>query len=166
MERHLTVSGFVVHDDKVALHWHRKIGLWLPAGGHIEAGEDPVQAVLREIEEEFAVKAEVLPPASRVDYAGGPAQLDPPHAMIDCWAVDHWHVDLVYYCRLLNGYPGRSYEPDSPILWMDASALRHGSIDLNSQPVPLPPDVQAFGLEAIRQASLFEAMLTAAKAAS
>jgi len=165
MERHLTVSGFVVHDGKVGLHWHRKIGLWLPAGGHIEAGEDPVQAVLREIEEEFAVTAEVLPHPSRVTYEGGPVQIEPPHAMIDCWAVDHWHVDLVYYCRLLSGYPGRSYEPESPILWLDTEALEHGSIELNTEPVALPPDVQAFGIEAIRRAAAYEAASTT-KAAS
>ncbi len=165
MERHITVSGFVVHEGRVALHWHRKIGAWLPAGGHIEANEDPVQAVLREIEEEFAVQAEVLPLAQRFDYAGGPPQLEPPHAMLDCWAVDHGHVDLVYYCRLVSGYPGRSYEPDSPIMWLDEAALAVGAIELKSQPVALPPDVQALGIEALRQAARFEAM-TAAKAAS
>ena len=26
---------------------HRKLGMWLYPGGHIEADEDPVQAVLR-----------------------------------------------------------------------------------------------------------------------
>jgi len=102
----------------------------------------------------------------RVSYAGGPAQIEPPHAMIDCWAVDHWHVDLVYYCRLLSGYPGRSYEPESPIMWLDAAALEHGSLELNSQPVPLPPDVKAFGLEALRQAERFETRANTVKAAS
>jgi ADP-ribose pyrophosphatase YjhB (NUDIX family) len=162
----MTVSGFVVHEGKVALHWHRKINAWLPAGGHIEANEDPVQAVMREIDEEFAVKVGILPPANHVDYEGGPAQLTPPHAMIDCWAVDHWHVDLVYYCRLLSGYPGRSYEAGSPIFWLNAGDLNKGSIELKSQPVPIPPDVQAFGLEAIRQAHTYEASLSTAKAAS
>ena len=166
MERHLTVSGFVVHEGRVALHWHRKIGAWLPAGGHIEANEDPVQAVLREIEEEFAVKAEVLPLATHFPYEEGPPQLEPPHAMLDCWAVDHGHVDLVYYCRLISGYPGRSYEPDSPIMWLDVAALERGSIELNAQPVPLPPDVKSLGLEALRQAGLYEASLATSKASS
>jgi 8-oxo-dGTP diphosphatase len=156
MERHLTVSGFVVHEGRVALHWHRKIGAWLPAGGHIEANEDPVQAVLREIEEEFAVKAEVLPLAPRLGYEGGPPELEAPHAMLDCWAVDHGHVDLVYYCRLVSGYPGRSYEAESPILWLDEAALTNGSAELGD--VPLPPDVQALGIEAIRQAARIAAL--------
>ncbi len=50
-ERHLTATGFVVKDGQVLLHWHRKNRLWLPFGGHLEANEDPVQTVLREVEE-------------------------------------------------------------------------------------------------------------------
>jgi 8-oxo-dGTP diphosphatase len=40
---------------------HRKSGLWLPPGGHVEDGEDPLQAVRREADEELAVSAEFHP---------------------------------------------------------------------------------------------------------
>ena len=155
MERHITVSGFVVHQGRVALHWHRKIGAWLPAGGHIEDGEDPVQAVLREISEEFAIEAEIMPLARGLDYTGGPAQLEPPFAMLDCWPEpDHGHVDLVYFCRVVSGYPGRSHDPDNPIFWLTAEELSAGGATTNGSTVAFPPDVQALGLEAIRLAAI------------
>jgi 8-oxo-dGTP pyrophosphatase MutT (NUDIX family) len=37
---------------------HRKSGLWLPPGGHVEDGEDPHQAVIREAREELGIEAE------------------------------------------------------------------------------------------------------------
>jgi 8-oxo-dGTP pyrophosphatase MutT (NUDIX family) len=37
---------------------HRKSGLWLPPGGHVEDGEDPRQAVIRETREELGIQAE------------------------------------------------------------------------------------------------------------
>jgi 8-oxo-dGTP diphosphatase len=37
---------------------HRKSGLWLPPGGHVEDGEDPRQAVVREAHEELGIAAE------------------------------------------------------------------------------------------------------------
>jgi 8-oxo-dGTP diphosphatase len=37
---------------------HRKSGLWLPPGGHVEDGEDPRQAVIREAREELGIEAE------------------------------------------------------------------------------------------------------------
>lgn len=40
---------------------HRKSGLWLPSGGHVEPGEDPVQTVRRECVEELGVEAKFDP---------------------------------------------------------------------------------------------------------
>jgi 8-oxo-dGTP pyrophosphatase MutT (NUDIX family) len=159
----MTVSGFVVHEGLVALHWHQKLAMWLPAGGHIEANEDPVQAVLREINEEFGVVATVLPIAPRTPYMGGPEQLEPPHAMLDCMVgPDHVHIDLCYYCKLESGYPGVPEDAASPVIWVDAAALEGGMLPRDGVEVALAPDVQALGIEAIRQAARFESNVTVA----
>lgn len=148
----MTVSGFVVHEGRVALHWHRKLQMWLPAGGHIEAGEDPLQAVLREVTEEFGVEAEVLATGPSVAYAGGPKQITPPYVILDCWvAPDHGHVDHVYLLRCLAGYPGRSHDPENPIHWLDEASLIRGAWAQDGSERPFAPDVQALGIEAIRQ---------------
>ena len=39
VKKHFTVSIFIVHKDKVLLHVHKKYGMLLPSGGHIEALE-------------------------------------------------------------------------------------------------------------------------------
>lgn len=61
--RHL-VCYFVVLDHargQLLLVAHRKAGLWLPAGGHVEPGEDPWAAVVRECREELAIEAAASP---------------------------------------------------------------------------------------------------------
>ena len=155
MQRHITVSGFVVHEARVALHWHRKLAMWLPAGGHVELNEDPVQAVLREVTEEFAVEAEIMRlTPQRTSYDGGPTQIEPPYSIQNCViGPDHEHIDFIYFLRLLSGYPGRSYEADSPLVWFSAGDLRAGEGNHNGEPRPLAPDVQALGIEAIRLAA-------------
>jgi len=40
---------------KVYLGWHIKADDWIPPGGHIEPGETPVEAAIREMQEELAV---------------------------------------------------------------------------------------------------------------
>ncbi|WSN72117.1 NUDIX domain-containing protein [Streptomyces sp. NBC_01361] len=58
------VSYFVVLDEscgQLLLVAHRKAGLWLPAGGHVEPGEDPWAAVVRECREELGIEAEASP---------------------------------------------------------------------------------------------------------
>jgi len=51
---HVTASGIVVsnYGDKVALHLHKRLNMWLQPGGHIDAGETPAEAALREAIEE------------------------------------------------------------------------------------------------------------------
>ena len=66
MERHFTVTGFVVDGDRTMLHWHKKLQIWLPPGGHIDANEDPIQAVLREVREETGIVAEIVPVRTRL----------------------------------------------------------------------------------------------------
>jgi 8-oxo-dGTP pyrophosphatase MutT (NUDIX family) len=54
------VSYFVVLDEvrgELLLVAHRKAGLWLPSGGHVEPGEDPWDTVLRECREELHTDA-------------------------------------------------------------------------------------------------------------
>lgn len=54
------VSYFVVLDEtraQVLLAEHRKAGLWLPTGGHVEPDEAPWQTVRRECREELDIEA-------------------------------------------------------------------------------------------------------------
>lgn len=58
------VSYFVVLDDvrgQLLLVAHRKAGLWLPAGGHVEPGEEPWATVVRECREELGIDAVASP---------------------------------------------------------------------------------------------------------
>ena len=50
---HFTASCFIVDDAaRLLLHHHRRLDRWLQMGGHLEPGESPVEAALREGEEE------------------------------------------------------------------------------------------------------------------
>ena len=78
-DKHFTATGFLVRDGKVLLVNHRKLKRWLPVGGHIEAGEDPMQALRREVREEvgldIAIVADSLPVHSHA--VQGEPRLDP-----------------------------------------------------------------------------------------
>lgn len=53
MKYDLIAGGFVVRDKKVLLIDHKKLEQWLPFGGHIEPGESPHEALIRECKEEL-----------------------------------------------------------------------------------------------------------------
>ena len=47
MIKHFTSTIFVVFKSKIALHWHMKVEEWLPAGGHLDSNETPIDAGIR-----------------------------------------------------------------------------------------------------------------------
>jgi 8-oxo-dGTP pyrophosphatase MutT (NUDIX family) len=52
----LTASGTLIHQGKILLIKHKKLGIWLTPGGHIEPGEMPHQTAVREFWEETGIK--------------------------------------------------------------------------------------------------------------
>lgn len=99
--RDFTVAVFVVHNDHVLLHPHRKLGLWLPPGGHIEPNELPDEAALREVEEEAGIAVELVGGYGvEVHDPAAPRQLVRPQGIqLEDIAPGHQHIDLVYYAR-------------------------------------------------------------------
>ena len=103
---HVTASAIVVTDagDKVALHLHKRLGMWLQPGGHIDAGETPAQGALREAEEETG-----LPVRHEVD--GGLFV----HVDVHAGPKGHTHHDLRYVIRApeVPMNPGDGESPDA-----------------------------------------------------
>jgi len=58
MKRAFSVATFVVDRDDwtVLLILHKRLGLWLPVGGEIEANETPLEAAQREVFEETGLR--------------------------------------------------------------------------------------------------------------
>lgn len=102
LTREFTVAVFVVHEDRVLLHHHRKLSLWLPPGGHIEPNELPDDAAVREVAEETGVRAVLIGErALALDY---PQQLVRPAGIqLEDIAPGHQHIDLVYFAVPATG---------------------------------------------------------------
>ena len=97
--RHFTVAVFVVHDGRVLLHYHRKLGKWLPPGGHLEDDELPDDAALREVLEETGMMVRLI--GGRGLPIDDPAQLVVPAGIqVENIYPGHQHIDLVYFAVL------------------------------------------------------------------
>jgi 8-oxo-dGTP pyrophosphatase MutT (NUDIX family) len=87
---HVTGSAIVFGPRGVLLHRHKRLGLWLQPGGHLERGETPWDAAIREAQEETGLdlrwpetrRAGAVPPLAHVDVHEG--------------GRGHTHLDLRY----------------------------------------------------------------------
>jgi 8-oxo-dGTP pyrophosphatase MutT (NUDIX family) len=96
--RHFTVAVFVVWEGKVLLHLHRKLGIWLPPGGHIERDELPDDAAVREVFEETGILVELV--GERREDVSDPVQLHRPAGIqLENIGPGHQHIDLIYFAR-------------------------------------------------------------------
>lgn len=86
---HVTASGLVVGPRGVVLHRHKVLGTWVAPGGHIDAGETPWDAAVRETREETGLT---------VAHQGGTPRLT--HVDVHLGPRGHTHLDLRY---LLDG---------------------------------------------------------------
>ncbi len=114
-----TISGFIIRVDgsepKILLHKHKKLGVYLQFGGHIELDENPWQALTHELLEESGYgldQLEILQPKIRMKNTEEASQHPVPisyntHRFND----DHLHID-VSYAFVTHEEPGHAVAED------------------------------------------------------
>ena len=105
--RHLTASAVVFDGGgRVLLVQHLGSGLWLYPGGHLEDGEGPGAAAVRETLEETGLRVRAVGPAGFTHPAVVSHPV--PFTVIEMPVRDerfgeHRHIDLVYVCEPVDG---------------------------------------------------------------
>jgi len=111
---HVTGSAIVVGPRGTVLHWHKRVGGWLQPGGHVDPGETPWQAALRETHEETGLQVR--------HPAGGPRLV---HLDVHP-AGPHVHLDVRYLLVSDDAEPAPPAGESQQVRWFtlgDAIAL-------------------------------------------
>ncbi len=132
MRYEYAVNVFVFNSDYTALLFVKRerppfAGQYLPPGGHIEQGENPLEAAVREVREETGLEIEVL------DFRSGTPMVldsrtvrmpDPIRVQVEYIDRHHKHVDFV----LLGEISGdNDWIPDShreQVSWVSVNELK------------------------------------------
>jgi len=105
---HVTASGIVVGQRGTVLHLHKRLGIWMQPGGHIDAGETPPVAAQREATEELGLTVE--------HPASGPLLI---HLDVHEAALGHAHLDLRYLLLGADAEPQPPPDESPEARWFD-----------------------------------------------
>lgn len=110
---HVTASAIVVGTRGVVLHRHRRLGIWLQPGGHIDPGETPWDAACREASEETGLHVWLIGPSA--------SQPTPSlvHLDVHPGPRGHTHLDVRYLLEGADTDPAPGAGESQEVAWFD-----------------------------------------------
>ena len=105
---HITGSAIVVGSRGTVLLEHKRLGMWLQPGGHVDLGESPWDAALREAREETGLN---------VRFTEQPPRLI--HVDVHQGGRGHTHLDLRYLLDGGDADPAPPPDESQQVEWLD-----------------------------------------------
>lgn len=144
-DRDFVAGAFIVKNDEILLLRHKKYGMWLQPGGHVEEGETPDEAAIRETMEEVGLEVEILE-SFRPDTSYENKSEDLPQPFnINLHQIEegHWHLDFQYLARPVGEIDEKEYS-DEDMKWFSKNELENE--DLN-----MPENARKTALNALKE---------------
>lgn len=139
--RHFTATTVIVHKNKVLLHLHKKLGIWLPVGGHIDRDELPQEAALREIKEEAGLEVKLYNSDKPIEMGDVKQLFCPMHILLENINQFHQHIDFIYFATANTFKVSPQDSETNNLKWFTLAEIKEFA--------GAPESVKALSLEAI-----------------
>ena len=105
--RHFTSSVYIVYENKVLFHQHKKLDILLPPGGHILTNSNhdelPHEAAIREAKEECGLDIEIYSYSKQEQFEDSSFEINTGEfCNVHFINPYHQHIDFVFIATSLN----------------------------------------------------------------
>ena len=125
MIKHFTATVILIslsNPQKILLGLHKKLGKWLPPGGHIEETENPLETAIRETQEETGIDVTPFFPKERPLDGHATALPVPDFSFEETIPahgnkLEHKHLDFIYVIHVPEVAPVFDINESSDMRW-------------------------------------------------
>jgi len=118
----VTTIYLVNENNHVLLTWNKNLQTWIPVGGHIELGETPEDAILREVAEETGFEFEFMHPAS-TESNGIVRVLKPHRIQIEKVPHHNYHMNVVFMGKCTKFNDKDKTDENEKLKWFSEEEL-------------------------------------------
>lgn len=129
LKRQFTATTYIIDNQSVLLIHHKKLNKWLPPGGHMDPGELPPEAALREAFEETGLHVELIEQENiRIDRHNAKSFARPWMCLLEeipAFGKEeaHQHVDFIYVAKPSKGEVTHNIDETHGIRWFNRAEL-------------------------------------------
>jgi len=143
--RHFTSSVYIVYNNKVLMHKHKKYGIILPVGGHIDSDELPSEAAIREAKEESGLDIELYNSNTfkEENFENSVELNQGEHLNLHSVGPQHEHIDFVFYAKSKNDDLNPDKGESKDFYWFSKNDIE--------KEVSLKDEAKVYALEALEK---------------
>ena len=95
----LTATVYVINRNKVLLHRHKKYNSLFPVGGHLEEGELPQEAAIREVKEEAGLVVNIWSAEKDLGLTRVRQLINPQYTLLENMGKEVENIDFIYFAE-------------------------------------------------------------------
>lgn len=138
----ITSSVYVVYDNKVLLHRHKKYNTLFPLGGKMSEEEVPHETAIREVYEESGLEVKLYNRDSKLDL-GRVIQLNSPmHTLLENVGHEVENIDFIYFARAFSNDVRPQKGESKELYWFTKEEIESNDT--------IKPHVKVMALDALR----------------
>ena len=142
LNRTITSSVYIVYNNKVLLHLHKKYNTLFPLGGKMNENEVPHKTAIREVYEESGLEVELYNRDSELDLSRVIQLHTPMHTLLENVGHEVENIDFIYFARAVSNEVKPQKGESKELYWFAKEEIEnHDNIK---------PHVKVMALDALR----------------
>lgn len=141
LNRNITSSVYVVYQNKVLLHRHKKYNTLFPLGGKMNENEVPHETAIREVYEESGLEVQLYNRDNELNL-GRVIQLHSPmHTLLENVCHEVENIDFIYFARALTDKVNPQKGESNDLFWFTKEEIEDND--------NIKPHVKVMALDAL-----------------